>query len=274
MNNDERLFFKKYTSHIICKVAKRLLKVLLWEGVGDWTKLQYIDPHSYGHHCCVFLVLLDCSTRGLGAQPLWDMFSFQHLLTNWSGLQTQSEGPEAPSARWWPSLPLLVSNFSGLQLTDFQSLPSYIIVQSPTQSLEWHVWSSSSGNNCHAVHRSLSSGASIYECTMGFLPCPIFSAKPASAISSHNCHRNVSLPSGASLWNGMFERVEGQYTTTIPKQRLLVKIIKFLHRLLFINTCAHTHIHTYHHHHVVPLARIFLTLTRQFSPSFIASGRS
>ena len=34
------------------------------------------------------------------------------------------------------------------------------------------VWSSSSGNNCHAVHRSLSSGASVSECTMGFLPCP------------------------------------------------------------------------------------------------------
>ena len=29
-----------------------------------------------------------------------------------------------------------------------------------------------------------------------------------------------------------------------------------------------------HHHHVVPLARISLTLSRQFSLSFIASGRS
>ena len=28
-------------------------------------------------------------------------------------------------------------------------------------TLEWPVWSSSSGNNCHAVHRSLSSGASL-----------------------------------------------------------------------------------------------------------------
>ena len=100
-----------------------------------------------------------------------------------------------------------------LQLSDFLSPPSYIIVQSPTQSLEWHVCSSSSGNNCHAVHKSLSSGASVYECTMGFLPCPVFSAKPAYVISSHKCHRNVSLPSGASLWNGMFGQVEGQYTT-------------------------------------------------------------
>ena len=34
--------------------------------------------------------------------------------------------------------------------------------------LEWLVWSSSSGNNCHAVQRSLSSGASVYESIMGF----------------------------------------------------------------------------------------------------------
>ena len=68
------------------------------------------------------------------------------------------------------------------KLTDFLSSPSYIIVQSPTQylpmtghrdvslppSLEWHVWSSLSGNNCHAVHRSLSSRASVYDCTAGF----------------------------------------------------------------------------------------------------------
>ena len=32
-------------------------------------------------------------------------------------------------------------------------------------SLKWPVWSSSSGNNCHAVHRSLSSGASLWSGT-------------------------------------------------------------------------------------------------------------
>ena len=35
-------------------------------------------------------------------------------------------------------------------------------------SLEWHVWSSLSGNDCHAVHRSLSSGTSVCGCTVGF----------------------------------------------------------------------------------------------------------
>ena len=88
------------------------------------------------------------------------------------------EGPEGPFCRVWLSLPHLVSNSSDLQLTDFLSSPSYIIVQSPTQSLEWHVWSSSSGNNCHAVHRSLYSGASVYECTMGFYLVPYCQPSP------------------------------------------------------------------------------------------------
>ena len=48
-----------------------------------------------------------------------------------------------------------------------------------------------------------------------FLPCLISSAKHAYAISSHKCHQNVSLLSGASLCNGKFGRVEGQNTTVV-----------------------------------------------------------
>ena len=114
------------------------------------------------------------------------------------------------------SLTHLISNSSDLQLTDFLSLPSYIIVQSPTQSLEWHVWSSSSGNNCHAVQRSLSFSAKVYECIMGFYLVPFRQPNPPTRFLSITGHWNVSLPSGASLWNGMFDRVEGQYTTVRP----------------------------------------------------------
>ena len=78
------------------------------------------------------------------------------------------------------------------KLTDFLSSPSYIIVQSPTQylpitghpdvslplSLEWHVRLPSSGNNCHAVHRSLSSGASVCDCTTGFYLVPYCQPSP------------------------------------------------------------------------------------------------
>ena len=108
--------------------------------------------------------------------------SLGHVLISASSHQlvskTQSGIPRAPSAGWWLSLPHLISNSSDLQLTDFLSTPSYIIVQSPSQSLEWHVWSSSSGNNCHAVHRSPSYGASVYECTMGFYLVPYCQPSP------------------------------------------------------------------------------------------------
>ena len=54
---------------------------------------------------------------------------------------------------------------------------------------------------------------------------------------------------------------------------------------LSLSTHTHTHTHTHkyiyiyiyiyhHHHHVVPQARISLTISRHFSLSFIASGRS
>ena len=196
-------FFRKIcTSHFIVRVRKGLLRVLLWEGVGNRTELQYIDPHSYGRQRCVFLVLQGCSTGGPGAQfsAGWWLY-FLHLITNWSPkLHRGSGGPLLPGVAFptnspthWLPVFIVLSN---------SSTPT----QSPTQSLEWHVWSSSSGNDCHAVQRSLSSGASVYECTMDFLPCPISSAKPAYAISSHKCHWNVSLPSGASPWNGKLGR--------------------------------------------------------------------
>ena len=146
---------------------------------GSWRPNRtatYWPPHSYGHQRCVFLVLQACSTGGPGAHSAECGLSLLHLVTN--GSPNSLGVPRAPSAGWWLSLPHLVSNLSDLQLTDFLSSPSYIIVQSPTQSLEWHVWSSSSGNNCHAVHRSLSSGVSVYECTVGFYLVPFYQQSP------------------------------------------------------------------------------------------------
>ena len=86
--------------------------------------------------------------------------------------------PEGPALCW-----MLAFSTTGChqrawsrKLTDFLSSPSYIIVQSPSQYL-WN-GSSSSGNNCHAFHRSLSSGASVYECTMGFYLVPYCQPSP------------------------------------------------------------------------------------------------
>ena len=117
-------------------------------------------------------------------------------------------GPGAHSAGYWLSRQILSSTGLISKLTDFLSSPSYIIVQSPTQylpiighwnvslppSLEWHVWSSSSGNNCHAVHRSLSSGASVCDCTPGSYLVPYCQPSPHTRFLPITGHRNVSLP--------------------------------------------------------------------------------
>ena len=174
----------------------------MWEGVGDRTELQHIDPHSYGHQRCVFLVLQGCSTGGLGPTLLGAGFLY-HILS--------------PTD--------LVS-----KLTDFLPSPSYIIVQSPTQylpitghrnvslplSLEWHVWLSSGGNNCHAVHRSLSSSASVCDCNAGFYLVPYCQPSPPTRSLPITGHRNVSLPPSLewhvwlgrrSIYNITFKRI-------------------------------------------------------------------
>ena len=89
----------------------------------------------------------------------------------------------APSGSWGPPLLGAVSLFRILSPTDSNFLWTELYnCFTPTQSLpitgqwnlqlppslEWHVWSSSSGNKCHAVHRSPSSGASVCDCTVGF----------------------------------------------------------------------------------------------------------
>ena len=102
--------------------------------------------------------------------------SYQHLLWTPNSIGV----PEGPFGRMWLSLPHLVynsnsnSNWNSNSLTSVltelynSSMPTQSPTRSPTRSLKSHVWSSSSRNNCHAVHRSLSSGASVYECIMGF----------------------------------------------------------------------------------------------------------
>ena len=175
---------------LYCKGSKRVTQGFMVR--GSWRPnitAIYIVPHSYGRQRCVVLVLQGCSTGGPGAQlsaGWW--LSLLHLITNWSPkLHWGSRGPlrpgflyhilsatsldpnsigglEGPLGLVWLSLPHLVS-YSNWSLTVLTELYNS---STPTQSLEGHVWSSSSGNNSHAIQRSLSSGVSVYECTMGF----------------------------------------------------------------------------------------------------------
>ena len=122
-------------------------------------------------------------------------------VVSFSFFRCSTGGPEAQlSVAWWLSLLYIISNFSGPQLIRAPSpfgsmclsLPHLVYnshsncnsncltsvltelynsstpTQSPTRSLEWNVGSSSSGNNCHAVQRLLSSGTLVYESIMGF----------------------------------------------------------------------------------------------------------
>ena len=186
-------------------------------------KLQYFDLHSYGRQRCVFLVLLMLNRRPRG--PLgWVMafFTASYQQSLWTPTNQGSKAPLAWCGFTYhiSSISISNSNWNWDCLTSVltELYNSSTPTQSPTRSLKSHVWSSSRGNNCHAVHRSLSSGASVYECTMGiFYLVPFHQPISAHVISTHNCHQNVSPPSSASPWNGIFGRVEVQNTTLIPK---------------------------------------------------------
>ena len=78
------------------------------------------------------------------------------------------------------------------KLTDFLSSLSYIIVPSPTQYL-WNGMFYRHQAELTVMQFTLFRCINLWQ-YHGILACPILSAKPAYAISSHNCHRNVSLP--------------------------------------------------------------------------------
>ena len=100
-------FFKKNTSHFICKVAcERELETE--------QRLQHIDlPSTSGIAVCRFRSpgLLSLGPSLSGTRYHSSIFSLTHLISN-----SQSGIPRAPYAGWWLSLPHLVSNLSDFQL--------------------------------------------------------------------------------------------------------------------------------------------------------------
>ena len=188
-------FINILTSHFIVRFEKSYPRFACEKELETEQKLQYFDSHSYGHQRCVFLVLLMLNRRPRG--PLcWVMAFFTTSYQQLLWISTH-QGPKAPSA--WCGFPYHNSSITPTPArTGTGTLTSVLTelynssmpTQSPTWSLEWHDWSSSSGNNCHAVHRSFSSGASVYECIMGifFYLVPFHQPISAHAIFSHNCH--------------------------------------------------------------------------------------
>ena len=132
----EAFFRKICTSHFIVRVQKGLLKVCAWEGAGDRTELQYIDPHSYGRQRCVFLVLLMLNQRTRCSAFCWVMAFSTTFCQQLLWTPTQSGAPRASSA--WCGFPYHISSLTPtiwlLVLTELYN--SSTPTQSPTQSLE------------------------------------------------------------------------------------------------------------------------------------------
>ena len=76
---------EKYTCPFIWKGSKGLLNVLLCERwVGDWTELQHIDSHSYGHNTVSFPFSWAAHPgASLGHGPHSSIFSPTGLDSNW-----------------------------------------------------------------------------------------------------------------------------------------------------------------------------------------------
>ena len=172
IKTQEDFFNKIFTSHFIARVRKCC--------VGFYCERELKTEHNWNILTPKLWPSALCPSRSPGLQ-------------NWS--------TGVHSVGCWLSLLLLVSPSPALLNCPLFNSSALYYLQTPTRwyghastapqftpisddrevsfplSLEWPVWSSSSGNNCHAVQRSLSSGASVYESIMGFfLPRPISSA--------------------------------------------------------------------------------------------------
>ena len=161
-------FFNKIYLSLCCKDSKRVTQSLRVRG-----------SYSYGRQRCVFLVLLMLQPETQRPSSLLDD-GFLYCILSASSLDPNSSGPQAPSA--WCGFPYHISSITpSPTVTRPRTVLTSVLTElynrstptrSPTRSLKWHVWSSSSGNNCHALFQCtitvmLSSSASVYECTMG-----------------------------------------------------------------------------------------------------------
>ena len=109
INTSKDTSLEKYTSHFVWKGSKGLLKVFLCERwVRDWTELQHIDPHSYGHNSISFLYSW-AAQPGAWGPSLSRTCSHSSIFS--PNATAQLEVLRAPSAGCWFSLQHLISNW-------------------------------------------------------------------------------------------------------------------------------------------------------------------
>ena len=174
-------------------------------------KLQYFDPYSYGRQRCVFLVLQMLNRRPWGSL-CWVLL---HFISNFSGPQTPSGFPRAPSARC--GFPYHISSISVSNSTATRTqLPwlSYIIVQCQLdRTLD--LWNRMFNRHQAEITVMQFRGHSLpmrqsMRVSWDFLARPISSANflsqlPSECVTSFRC---ITL-------NGILGRVKGQNTTIV-----------------------------------------------------------
>ena len=119
--------------------------------------------------------------------------------------------PGAHSAGCGLSVLHLVINSSDLQLTDFLSSPSYIIVQSSIQ----YLWNGMFDRHQAEINFMQFTGHSLPVHQSRTVPWDFTLSHIVS--QAHLRQWNMQLP---RLWNGMSGWVEGQYTTTLTVEGL------------------------------------------------------
>ena len=174
----------------------------MWEGVGDRTEQKHIDPHSYGHQRCVFLVLHCCSTGGPGAQ-LSAECCFHYSIISTTLLIPKLVWP--PKTLWSP-------NWLTSCLTELYN-------SSIAHSISPHNWplecvtSAVFGMACLIVIErkllSCSSQVTLFRCICLWLHRAILTLSHiVSQARPRQWNRHF-----CRLWNGMFGGVGSQYTT-------------------------------------------------------------
>ena len=192
IKTQEDFFIKIFTSHFICKGSRKgysrfacereleteynwnILTPNLWPSTLCLSRSQMLNRRFRGHSAGWWLSLRHLISIFFGPQIIRaqrhlrpDVAFPTTLASNWLQLNSTILHLFNSSALYYLQTPTWLYGHAS---TPPQFLPIFCNrdVSLPL-SLEWPVWSSSSGNNCHAVQRSLSTGASVYESIMGFL---------------------------------------------------------------------------------------------------------
>ena len=172
IKTQEDFFISIGISHFIVRVRKGYSRFACEKDLEIEHNCNILTPTLMAVSVVSFL-FSGCSTGGPGLTLLGD--GFLYCILSSSSPDFNSSGATSPFGLVWLSLPHLVYDSASNCKWNWSS--TYVLTvlynsstpaRSPTRSLEWHDWSSSSGNNCHAIHRSLSSGVSVYQCIMGF----------------------------------------------------------------------------------------------------------